>query len=88
MNEDAERELPFVIAEVEKFEQNLVWKEIIRTVQERMTINEAELLTEVDLNKILRAQGDMIACQFFFIQTELIKRDLELKKQTEESENG
>ncbi len=88
MNEDAERKFPFLRGDVDSFEQNLVWKEIIRTVQDRVLINEGELLTEVDLNKILRAQGDMTACRFFLIQIELIKQVLEeLAEQKEESED-
>lgn len=89
MNEDAERKLPFTHGDVTSFEQNLVWKEILETVQERITINEDELLTEIDLNKILRAQGDMVACMFFVKQTEMLKQVLEeLEVEKEESENG
>ncbi len=75
--DDAERKLQFYLTDIESFEQNLVWKEIIETVTERMTITSHELRTETDLNKLLRAQGDMTACEFFLVQTALLKQAVE-----------
>ena len=90
--DDEERKLPFYLSDIESFEQNLVWKEIVRTVQLRIDILNNELRTKTDLNDILKAQGEMLACEFYLIQTTLLKQDLkeqeEEEKQSKESEDA
>lgn len=86
MEEELEQKLAFTSGDIERLEQSPVWKRIVKDVEERVLINENELLTETDLNKILRSQGDMVACKFFLVEIDLIKQTLE--EQKEESENG
>jgi len=84
-----EEEIQFGVGQVDDFEQNLVWKEIVKTIKKRISINNGELRSKSDLNIILRAQGDLVACEFLLVQPELLRlaieeQDADEKKRKEE----
>lgn len=76
MSEEQE-EIQFGPRQIDDFERSLVWKEIVKTVEKRIYINECELRSKSDLNTILRAQGDLVACEFLLVQPELLRQAIE-----------
>lgn len=84
--EQKEREILCTSKQVNDFELNPVWKEMMKDVEDRIDINNMELQTKSDLNTILRAQGDLLACKFFLLLPELLRQaiaeqDIDRKKE-------
>ncbi len=73
--------------QVRELVENPAWKELIYTIQERISACDDILLTTGDRDEILRTQGDKIACLFFLqsmdaLLDEVIKAQKEAQQDT------
>ncbi len=80
-------ELNITLDQIETFESSLVWKEFLKTINERKELIEDVLDTSSDINEILRNQGQMLSMKFIMTLPDLLKVDVERQNERKNEED-